>query len=100
MDDPIRGSSEEPRYLVERAADAGIKAIAEVLAHADTKIERLLILLDAETTPGDEPDSTSAGVNVEDARDVVALCVLHATSSARQIGLKIDLLPIHGRPQG
>jgi len=100
MPDKIRGSSETPRYLVERAADAGIQAIGEYLAHHDAKVEKLFICLDVDTTPGDEPDSVTCGSGLEDPKDVVALCVMHAAAAGRQIGLKIGVMPVTTRPEG
>jgi len=96
----IHGSSDEPRFLTERAADAGIQAIAEYLAHADAKIERLLIVLDVDKTPGDEPDSVTAGSGIEDPRDLIAHLVSHAAAAGRQIGLRIDILPVERPKQG
>jgi hypothetical protein len=82
----------QPTNLVERAADAGIEAITAHLAHADAKVANLLILLRIDSAPAGEPDAVTAGTEIEDARDLVALLGAHFVEAGRQIGLRIDLV--------
>lgn len=93
-------STNEPTNLVERAGDAGIQAIHEHLAHADAKVQTLLILLTIDTAPTGEPDTVTCGSNVEDAKELVALLAAHLVEAARKIGLRVDLIPIQTKGQG
>jgi hypothetical protein len=92
------GSSETPRNLVEHAADAGLKAIKEHLAHADAEIEEAIILLHINGAPTGEQDSVSAGEGVEDAKDLVAFLAGHFIGAARQVGLRVDLIAMDKPP--
>jgi len=92
--------SSEPRNLVERAADAGMDAIREHLAHADANVDTLLVLLTIKGAPTGEPDTVSAGHNVEDAKELIALLGSHFIEAARQVGMRVDLVPIQTKGQG
>jgi hypothetical protein len=94
------GSSEEPRNLVEHAADAGIQAIAAHLAHADAKIKTLLIVLDAEDVPEGEVDCVSAGSGIEDPRDLIAMLAGHLAGAGRQVGLTVQIIPVEKIGEG
>jgi hypothetical protein len=94
------GSSEEPRNLVEHAADAGIQAIAAHLAHADAKVKTLLIVLDAEDVPEGELDCVTAGSGIEDPRELVAMLAGHLAGAGRQIGLKVQIIPLEKMGEG
>jgi hypothetical protein len=94
------GSSDEPRNLVEHAADAGMQAIAETLAHADAEIEQVLVVLVAKDVPTGEPDSVTAGHGIEDATDLVALLTSHFISAARAVGLDVKLVPVQRMGEG
>jgi hypothetical protein len=94
------GSSEEPRNLVEHAADAGIRAIEAHLAHADAKIKSLLIVLDAEGVPEGELDCVSAGSGIKDPRDLIAMLAGHLAGAGRQVGLRVEIIPLEKIGEG
>jgi hypothetical protein len=92
--------SDSSRNLVEHAADAGLQAIEEALAHADAKVERLMIVLVATDVPTGEPDAVTAGQGIDDATDLVALLTSHFISAARAVGLDVQLIPVQKTGQG
>jgi hypothetical protein len=90
----------EPKNLVEQAGDAGIQAIHEHLAHADAKVESLIILLTIDSAPEGEPDTVTCGTEIEDEKALIAMLGAHFIQAANAIGVQVNLVPIQGRPQG
>jgi len=88
----------EPTNLVERAGDAGIQAITEHLAHADAKVEHLIIMLTIDSSPEGEPDTVTCGTNIEDARELVANLGAHFIQAAERVGLSVQLIPMQRPP--
>jgi hypothetical protein len=93
-------ASEEPRNLVEHAADAGLKAIQAHLAHADAEVVEVFILLHAANVPSGEPDTVTAGDGFDDARDLVAFVAAHFVGAARGVGLRVDIIPMETIGEG
>ena len=83
---------------MEHAADAGLVAIREHLAHADAEIAEVLILLHINGAPTGEEDTVTAGEGIEDAKDMIALLAGHFIGAARQVGLRVDLVTMDGPP--
>jgi hypothetical protein len=76
------------------------QAIHECLAHADAKVDSLIILLTIDT-PGDEPSTVTCGTNVEDVRTLIALLASHLIEAGRAVRLRVDLVPMmRPPPQG
>ena len=75
-----------------------MQAIHEHLAHADAKVVSLIILLTIDSPPTGEPDTVTCGTNIEDARDLVANLGAHFIEAARQVGMRVDLVPLQTPP--
>jgi hypothetical protein len=90
----VSGFSNEPRNLVERAADKALEALELELERADATLEKALVLIVAGNVPAGYPTSTTAGHGVDDARDLIGLLASHLVSTGREVGIRIELVPV------
>jgi hypothetical protein len=95
---------EEPRTLLDRAAQAAMEAARETLAEEGATLDQLFITLNASGQPGGEPNAASAADGdslPEDLRErstmIFSFLVGHAVEVGKQIGIKVLVAPIgHG----
>lgn len=90
----------KPETLAERAADAGMDAMKSFLAEGGAGIEHLVIILQINDGPPDEPDMVTAGSGIENEKELIALLTEHLVGAAREIGIHVDLIPIKTVGQG
>ena len=79
--------------VVQRAADIGTKAIAEALAAEGARAVTIFVTLHAEGVPAGELDSCTAGDGFDDAPALVAELLGAASSAAKQLGLRVHVVP-------
>ena len=99
------GASGAPRNLVERAADAAMRAAEETLGAAGASLEIVYVALHAKDVPAGELDSVSsaggAGLPAEldeRATDVVAFLAATFVSTGKAVGLDVRIVPLeHGQ---
>jgi hypothetical protein len=95
---------EEPRTLLDRAAQAAMEAARETLAREGATLDQLFITLNASGQPGGEPNATSAADGEalpedfgERSQMILAFLVGHAVEVGKQIGVTVLVAPIgHG----
>lgn len=91
---------DRPHDLVSEAAAAAFEAIDEHLAHADARCVKALLLLEIEGQPTNEATDVAAGHCIGDPKEVVTMLAGHLVAAASQLGVKIDLMPVHRRLEG
>jgi hypothetical protein len=94
-------ASEEPRNLLERACAAAFEALEETLAEEGATLQFGFISINASGQPGGEPDAATAleGEELPEdladrARMVLATLVGHAVHVGRQIGVRVQMIPV------
>jgi hypothetical protein len=92
-DELTRGGHPEPRTVVERAADAALRAVEESLEAEGAKALKVFVAVYADDVPADELECTTAGAGYDDARDLIAELLGHASAAAKQIGFTLHVVP-------
>jgi hypothetical protein len=95
----MTGYTTEPESFVEKAADAGLKAINEFLGE-QAVAEEIVILLRIKGQPEGELDSVTAGHNIEDGRDLIVSLASHLVQAGAMIGMEVRILPLENVSQG
>lgn len=102
----MSGASGEPRNLIERAADAALRAIEDALEQAGARPARVFVAIQAADVPAGERDAVVAATGAElpadldeRAREVVAFLIGEAAQAGKALGLDIRVVPLrqHGR---
>jgi hypothetical protein len=83
--------SDRPRYAIEHAANAGLRAIVDQLGD---ETEILVCARYQGDPPSGEPPATTAAHNIGDAREVFAYLMGHAVSLGRALGVTVSVVPI------
>lgn len=83
---------------MQRAADIGMKAIAEALEQEGARPVKIFVTLYAEGVPAGELDSCTAGDGFDSQPDLVAELLGAASSAAKQLGLSVHVVPHVVRP--
>jgi hypothetical protein len=93
MTQPGEGYSREPGSVVERAADAAIKAAEALLEAEDAELKQMIVLVYADGAPPGELDCVSAGHGYDDGRELLADIFAHFSGAAKAMGLEVKLAP-------
>jgi hypothetical protein len=86
--------SDIPTDTVQRAANAALEAVGTALNDEGAVAVRIFVTLQARDVPAGELDCCTAGEGYDDARDLLAELVGAASSVAKQLGLRLDVIPI------
>lgn len=104
MTNPTR--REEPRDLVELAADDAMTAAVKRLREGGAETVSMFVIVDtAAPVPDGQSNSVAAGVGFDDesvdgsTSELVACLLRHATAAMRSIGKDLEVIDLH-RPIG
>lgn len=95
----LPGPSNSPRTLVERAADAALRAVDVALAAEGASAVRIFVAVQAEDV-GDELDCATAGSGYDDGAELLSELLGHASGCAKAIGVELQIVPAAARGQG
>jgi hypothetical protein len=94
MSEPL-GEANEPRNVIERAADAAMNAATNVIEEAGGEIKTIWIVIQAPGVDGpDGRDVVAAGTGFEGGSELFATLIAEAVSVGRQLGLTVLVAPL------
>jgi hypothetical protein len=96
----VPGPSDVPRTTVEHAADFALDSVESYLLRDGAKPVRVFVAIHAADVPPGELDCTTAGYGYEDARDLLAELLTHASGCAKALGLTVHVIPVERGGEG
>jgi hypothetical protein len=92
------GQSDTPRSSVERAADAGLRAVEAALETEGGRAVRIFVAVQADDVEG--LDCTTAGSGYDGGRELLVELLGHASGCAKALGLDLQIVTAPVRGQG
>lgn len=88
--------SDTPRWTVERACDAALRAVETSLQAEGAEAVHVFVTVHARDVPPGELDCATAGHGYDDAKDLFVELAGALSGVGKQIGVRVDIVPMAG----